>query len=161
MAKQERVAFTSVLERFSGKGGMHYVQVPEVVWKQFTKTKAIRVLATLNDVLEFHCAIRPKGGGMFYINIGTPIRAKAKLKLGQKISFTVRLDKSEYGRKMPKELKELMAQDEEGNKLFHALTPSKQRGVIYYVDGAKSLDKRIERALMMINRLKNDPQSFH
>lgn len=160
MKKDERVHFTAILDRFPGKGGLHYIDVPDEVARKFTSTKPVRMLCTLNDVVEFHCAIRPKGGGAFYINIGTPLRTKAKLKLEQKIAVSVRPDKSEYGRKMPRELKELMDQDEEGNKLFHQLTPSKQRGILHYIDSAKSIDKRIERALMMINRLKDNPQSF-
>jgi hypothetical protein len=156
----DRVPFNATLDRFPGKGGMHYIDVPDAVAKQFTKTKPVRVVCTLDDKLDFHCAIRPKGGGEFYINIGTPIRSKAKLKLGQKILVSLRVDKSEYGRKMPKELKELLQQDEKGNKLFHELLPNKQRAIIYYVDGAKSIDKRIERAIMMIERLKNNPESF-
>lgn len=160
MSKKSSVSFTAVLDRFLGKGGMHYIDVPDAVAKQFTTTKAVRMLCLLNNVLVFHCAIRPKGGGAFYINIGTPIRAKAKLKLGQKITAAVRPDESEYGREMPQELKELLAQDEEGNQRFNALNPCKQRGIIYYVDGAKSLDKRIERATMMITRLKTSPESL-
>src|SRR6218665_309329 len=98
MKKNERVHFTAILDRFPGKG-LHYIDVPDEVAKKFTSTKPVRMLCTLNDVVEFHCAIRPKGGGAFYINIGTPLRTKAKLKLEQKIAVSVRPDKSEYGRK--------------------------------------------------------------
>jgi len=156
MEKSNRAHFTTVLDRFPGKGGLYYIDVPDAVAKKFTSTKPVRVVCTLDDKVEFHCAIRPKGGGEFYINVAAPLRAKAKLKLEQKVSATVRIDKSEYGRKMPKELKELMEQDENGNKLFHELLPGKQRGIIHYVDSAKSIDKRIERAIMMINRLKTN-----
>lgn len=160
MARQDKVKFTTVLERFEGKGGMHFIDVPDRVVKKFTKTKAVRVMANLNSVFDFHCAIRPKGGGEFYINIGTPIRNKLKLRLGDKLSVAVWPDESEYGREMPRELKEFLAQDEDANKLFHELKPSLQRGIIYYIDGAKSIDKRIERAQMMVNRMKYDPQAF-
>ncbi len=158
MEKNSRVHFTAILDRFPGKGGLYYIDVPDSVAKKFTSTKPVRMLCTLDDKVEFHCAIRPKGGGAFYINVAATLRAKAKLNLEQKIAVSVRPDKSEYGRKMPKELKELMGQDEKGNKLFHELIPSKQRGIIHYVDSAKSIGKRIERALMMINRLKTNPE---
>lgn len=161
MAKRASSAsFTAPLERFAGKGGLHYVAVPNEVALLFTKTQPVRMICMLNEVVEFHGAIRPKKG-WFYINIGTPLRAKAKIKPGDIVSLSLRPDKSEYGRKMPAELQELLAQDEQAYKLFHALIPSKQRGIIYYVDAAKSIDKRIERALMFVNRLKNDPKSFH
>jgi len=161
MAKHSvSVSFTAKLERFTGKGGMHYVTVPDEIVQQFTQSGSARMICTLNSLVEFHCALRPKKG-WHYINMGTPIRAKAKLKLGDAVTLSLRPDKSDYGRKMPAELKELLAQDAEADKLFHALLPSKQRGILYYVDAAKSVDKRIERALMFVNRLKNDPKSFN
>ena len=156
MEKNNRVHFTSILDRFPGKGGLYYIDVPNSVAKKFTGTKPVRMLCTLDNKVEFHCAIRPKGGGEFYINVAATLHAKAKLKLDQKIAVSVRIDESEYGRKMPTELQELMEQDELGNKLFHELIPSKQRGIIHYVDSAKSIDKRIARAIMMINRLKTN-----
>lgn len=41
---------------------------------------------------------------------------------------------------MPEELEELLHQDEEGNRLFHALTPGKQRTLLYYIGAPKTAD---------------------
>ncbi|MCY1308411.1 Bacteriocin-protection, YdeI or OmpD-Associated [compost metagenome] len=61
---------------------------------------------------------------------------------------------------MPEELAELLAIDEEGNRLFQALKPGRQRDILYYVNGAKSVQVRIDRAIMMIDRLKKGPRRF-
>jgi hypothetical protein len=50
----------------------------------------------------------------------------------------------------PEELKELLAQDELGNKFFHQLTPGKQRNIIFYVNQVKNADLRIQRAMIFI-----------
>ncbi|MFC5408094.1 YdeI/OmpD-associated family protein [Larkinella bovis] len=155
------VRFEAVLERFEQRDRTHYIDVPDAVARQFTQTKPVRIMCLLNDSVEFHCALRPKGDGSFFISIGTPIRQQGKLKIGDPIRVAIRKDESEYGRNMPEELKELFAIDEVGNRLFHALTPNQQRGIIYYVDSAKSPQVRVDRAILMIDRLKTNPSGRH
>lgn len=149
------IHFESRIDRLPRKGGEFFMMVPDEVAAVFVEgRRPARVRCRLNDAVEFQCAIRPKGGGGFYINVGTPIRQAAKLVLGQTIAATVIRDDSEYGRDMPEELKELLAMDDEGDRLFHKQLPSMQRNIIHYVSGAKSVQIRIDRAIMMINRLK-------
>ena len=149
------IHFESRIDRLPRKGGEFFMMVPDEVAAVFVEgRRPARVRCRLNDAVEFQCAIRPKGGGGFYINVGTPIRQAAKLVLGQTIAATVIRDDSEYGRDMPEELKELLAMDDEGDRLFHEQLPSMQRNIIHYVSGAKSVQIRIDRAIMMINRLK-------
>lgn len=149
------VRFESILDRLPKKGGEFYMVVPDEVAVLFVEgRKPARVRCLLNGHVDFQCAIRPKGGGGFYINIGTPLRQQVKLVLGQKLHAEVRPDDSEFGRDVPEELQELLELDEEGKRLFDESLPSHQRAIIYYVAGAKSVQVRIDRAIMMINRLK-------
>ena len=69
-------------------------------------------------------------------------------------SLQLKKDDSEYGRDIPEELKELLELDDEGNRLFKEQLPSRQRNIIHYIAGAKSVQIRIDRAIMMIDRLK-------
>ncbi|TDE08389.1 YdeI/OmpD-associated family protein [Dyadobacter psychrotolerans] len=152
---ENAVSFHSVLERFAKKGGEFYMIVPDEVARQFvTGRKPGRVRCRLNDQIDFQCAIRPMATGAFYINLANEIRKKAKIVLSDKLSATVVKDDSEYGRDMPIELTELLEQDPEGFELFQNLLASHQRGIIHYVDSAKSVQLRIDRAVKMINRLK-------
>jgi uncharacterized protein YdeI (YjbR/CyaY-like superfamily) len=57
---------------------------------------------------------------------------------------------------MPEELAELLAQDEEGDRLFHALTPGKLRTLLYLVGQPKSSDIRLHRALVVVEHLKTN-----
>ncbi|MCF0042043.1 YdeI/OmpD-associated family protein [Dyadobacter fanqingshengii] len=152
---EDVVRFESTLDRLPRKGGEFYMIVPDEVAVQFVEgRKPARVRCLLNDKVDFQCAIRPKGEGGFYINIGTPLRQEGKFVLGQKLHVQIRKDESEFGRDMPEELQELLELDEEGKRLFYESLPSHQRAIIYYVAGAKSVQVRIDRAIMMINRLK-------
>ena len=129
--------------------------VPDEIAMQFVEgRKPARVRCVLNEKVEFQCAIRPRGGGGFYINIGTPLRQEGKFVLGQKLVAKISKDESEFGRDMPEELHELLEIDHEGKRLFYESLPRRQRAIIYYVAGAKSVQIRIDRAIMLIDRLR-------
>lgn len=153
--ERSKTAFTAIIEKQPFKGGMHYIDVPLKIAGQFTDKKSVRVFCKIDGDVEFACAVRSNGKGGFFISVGTPILKKAKLKKGQKITAAIRKDETKYGHKEPQELKELLAQDEEGRKYWEQLTNGAQRSLIYYINSAKSVDKRIERSLLFINRLKD------
>lgn len=56
---------------------------------------------------------------------------------------------------MPEEFKEVLNSDQEADEIFHSLTEGNQRGLIYLVSQVKSSDKKIERALKIVARIKN------
>lgn len=58
-----------------------------------------------------------------------------------------------------KELRALLAQDREGKKKFEGLPPGKQRYIVYYVAQVKSTDRRLERAIFLIENLKRSISS--
>lgn len=151
----DTLSFKSELEKKSGKGGFHFIRVPDKIAANFTERKAVRVFCNINDKFEFACAIRPDGDGGFFINVNTTKMQKAKLKVGQQVFASVKKDKTTYGYKMPAELKAILDTDEEAKKYWDAVRNSHQRQMIYYIDSAKSIDKRIERSLLFVNRMKN------
>ncbi len=157
MAKEKAsvVTFTATVEKQPFKGGMHFIEVPVKVAQQFTDKKSVRVFCKLNNDFEFPCAIRSNGMGGFMISVGLPVLRKAKVEKGAKVQAAIRKDSTKYGHKEPEELKELLAMDEEGRKYWEQLTNGAQRSLIYYINSAKSVDKRIERCLLFINRLKD------
>jgi uncharacterized protein YdeI (YjbR/CyaY-like superfamily) len=57
---------------------------------------------------------------------------------------------------MPPEVKEVLKQDPEGNKLFHKLTPGKQRSMLYWLSRTKDIDRRIHETLIFVEHLKTN-----
>ncbi len=142
-----------ILEKFDS--GMHYMMLDEQTVADLTKNGNKRILCTINDQVEFHCAIMPKKEGGHFINIGSTICKKLNIKEGSKVKAIFSLDKSEYQFEMPEELKEVLNTDPEADNIFHALTEGNQRGLIYLVTQVKSSDKKIERALKIVERIKD------
>lgn len=155
MSKIPSASFTSVMEKFdSNLWGFHFCVSAEIGNQFVTEGNDRRVICTLNDKQEFQCALMPKGDGNFFINVNKKLRDALKLAIGSQVSVLLKKDESEYGLPMPEELKELLLQDEEGDKLFHELTIGKQRTLLYIVGSVKDTGKRISRALAIINHLK-------
>jgi Bacteriocin-protection, YdeI or OmpD-Associated len=126
-----------VLEKFAN--GMHCIMLSEAVVKSITKGDNKRAICKINNSLTFHCAIMPRKSGGHFIVIGSKI---------------FEIDNTTYQFEMPEELKVVLEMDTEANRIFHTLTEGNQRGLMYLVTLVKSSDKRIERALLIAEKIK-------
>ena len=150
------IKFKSVLIQPDPDSGWHFVQVKEKVGEKFEKKDGSRrVVCTVNDAVTFQCALLPSNGD-FVIILNKAKRNKLGIVAGDKISVELKIDDSKYGLPMPPELREVLKQDREGNKLFHSLTAGKQRSILYFVGKVKDIDKRIHTALIFIEHLKKN-----
>ena len=154
MKKKTAVRFTSTLECSTNKlWGCHFKVPPRIV-RQLTGNNSRRVVCSLNGNPAHQCAILPHGSGRFVITVNKKRRDTLGLDFGSEVSVSLMKDESEYGLPLPEELEELLRQDSEGNKLFEALTRGRQRTLLYIIGSAKSTEKRIERALVIVDHLK-------
>ncbi len=151
---EESLSFTSILEISTNKLWGAHLPLPDAIAQIFLAQDAKRVVCTLNEKVEFQCALVPKGGGIYCIVVNKKTRDQLGLKSGSSVRVSIRKDESEYGLPMPEELAEVLAQDEEGNRLFHALTPGKLRTLLYIVGHVKNTDARIARAFAIVEHLK-------
>ena len=148
--------FRARLENFNTKLWSYHIKVPKAIASHFLEQGDKRVVATLDGSLSFQCALMPAGEGIYFINLNKKIRDQLRLKEGSMITVSLEKDESEYGLPFPEELKELLDQDPKGNELFHALTPGKQRNLIYAVNQVKSPELRIHRSLVLVEHLKKN-----
>jgi len=123
---------------------------------EFPDKKFRRVVCTINGGEGFHCALMPSGAGDYIISVNKKKRDELGIRIGDIITVELERDESKYGLPMPEEFREVLAQDPEGDRLFHALTPGKQRSLLYQASQKKDLDLRIHRALAIIEHLKEN-----
>jgi Bacteriocin-protection, YdeI or OmpD-Associated/Domain of unknown function (DUF1905) len=140
------------LEKFDS--GMHFVLIPTDLVIPFIENGIKRVICRLNDSVDFHCALMPKKEGGYFINIGSTICKKQNLKLGDEINVSLKHDTTEYQFEMPEEFTEVLYQDPDAFTIFEGLTDGNKRSLIYLVTMVKSSEKRIERALKIVEKLK-------
>jgi uncharacterized protein DUF1905/bacteriocin resistance YdeI/OmpD-like protein len=149
-------SFSARLDKFDGNLWYFHIMVPGEIAQQFVKGTDRRVLCMLNGSETFQAGLMPNGGGGYFININKKIREKLDLKLGSEVHAALEKDTSDYGLPMPEELAELLKLDDEGNTLFHSLTPGKQRTLLYIIATPKNVDIRIRRAICVVDHLKEN-----
>jgi len=150
------IRFEATLEKLSDEFGWHYVAVSRQVSDAFGfKGNARRVVCTLNGTVEYQCALMPKAGD-FFIIVNKKNRDRLGIIAGDKVRVELIRDESKYGLPMPEELREVLDQDPEGDRLFHALTAGKQRTMLYYIGKWKDIDRRIHYALTVVEHLKRN-----
>ncbi|MBN8680571.1 MAG: DUF1905 domain-containing protein [Chitinophagales bacterium] len=150
----EPLHFQSVLEFSDNKLWTAHFVVPALIADTLLAGKSDRrVVCRLNDRVEYQCALIPFGEGKLVITVNKKNQTLLKIKTGSVLQVSVWPDVSEYGLPMPEELKEVLEQDEEGSRLFHALTPGKIRTLLYLVGQPKSSDIRLQRAVAVVEHL--------
>lgn len=149
--------FKTTLERFDNTNLWHsFITVPQKLAEQFIDGTSRRVVCTLNETESFHAALMHSGQGDYFINVNAALRKKLKLREGDEIMVRIEKDRSEYGLPVPEEFRELLAQDPEGNKLFHANTPGKQRTLLYIIAKPKDPALRIRNGIAVLEHLKRN-----
>lgn len=131
-----------------------YFPIPEKdalkILKQFGK----RVICIVDQKTTFHCAIQRNNTIGYFIQASKPIQKKTKLDFEDKCTLQIKKDNSEYQMAICEEMVEVLDTDPEGKALFQQLTDGKKRGLIHYVNTAKQMDTRINRALKIMQNLK-------
>jgi Bacteriocin-protection, YdeI or OmpD-Associated/Domain of unknown function (DUF1905) len=131
-----------------------HIRVPESAVKALTGVGSRRVLCTLNGSQERQCALVPYRDGSFVITVNKRLRDSLHFRIGQTIRVGLRRDESKYGLPVPEEFAELLRQDGEGDRLFHALNPGKRRTLLYIVGSPKKAETRLRRAVVVVQHLK-------
>lgn len=152
---EDTFSFDAVLELSTNKlWGCHF-GVPQLVADALIReAEDRRVVCSLNEAVEYQCALLPRGDGSFLITVNKKIQTKLRLGIGSRVRVSLRKDESEYGLPMPEELAEVLAQDAEGHRCFHALSPGKLRTLLYIAGQPKNAELRIRRAIVIVDHLK-------
>ena len=153
-----KVTLKTKLEKLSGGYAWRILRIPRsVLAKLGIKGNTRRVVCTLDGKVSYQCGLMPDGNGEFFITVNKKLRDELGVTDGDLVRVELTKDESKYGLPMPDELAEVMRQDAEGDRMFHALTPGNQRLMIRVVSAFTDVDRRIHRALTLIEHLrKND-----
>jgi uncharacterized protein YdeI (YjbR/CyaY-like superfamily) len=66
----------------------------------------------------------------------------------------IEADTTTYQAEMPEELEEILNTDPDGMEVFEALTPGRQRSILFMIGRLKRIDSRIRKALSVVEKLK-------
>lgn len=132
---------------------LHHVTVPSGIVNKIGGI-GTRLMCSINGHKAFHGGMVALGGGAAYITVNKNRMKAFGVEKGDEVEVLLSLDNSKYGADIPEELEALLEQDMEGARRFELLNSGNQRYIIHYVSGVKSSQKRIDRAIKLINNLK-------
>lgn len=152
--REFNIEFKSQIGLLDHLPGMHYIFIPDKIVRKTGGTLSRRVIITVNKKVSWQGGYMSLRDGHAYISISKKRLSDAGAALNDEVHVQLRPDHSKYGMEMTKELETVLNQDAEGLMRFEALRPGMQRYIIQYAGAVKSSEKRIERALRMIDNLK-------
>lgn len=137
---------------------LFYIEIPFDVLTFFSdaETKNMynqRLMISINNCDLWHGGVIALGNRTGYISIKGKILKDLGVHLDDEVDVYLTEDRSEYGMPFPEEVKEILAQNPSYEKFFYSLSMGKRRYVLYLVDQLKNVDKRIERAHFMLEKL--------
>jgi len=144
--------FKSTVNVFNNNVYYYHLPVPDSVNAYFSQFEHKRVIFSINGKLRKSGGIM-KSAEYYYLLLNKEIVAQLNLQIGQEINVKFEHDTSEYGMPMPEEMQVVLDQDEAALAYFQKLTPGKQRNLIYLVTKIKNPDKRINKALAIVEHL--------
>jgi hypothetical protein len=149
--------FSSPLEAANSKIFKWQLRVPAAVTAAFLASPSkTRVVCILNGEDPHQGALTPIGNGVYVIKVNQGRIKKLGLVEGRKVAVALYPDDSKYGLPMPEEMAALLAEDKEGDRIFHALPAGKLRTMLYVVGQGHNSDNRLWRAVKIIEHLKNN-----
>lgn len=147
------IPFEAKLGKFDFNHWHYHIPVPDAIAEKMMDETHRRVLIWIKDSGPYHMALM-KAKECWYVLVNQELRKK--LDLDEKRTFSVKIerDHSEFGHDVPDEFQILLDQEEEGNNYFRALTPGKQRSLIFIVTTVKNSESRMKKSLAIIHHLK-------
>ena len=140
---------------------MHYVEVSSfhlgILAGKFERGKfnqRVWVEINENSKTKWQGGIVALGEGNGYITVSTARMKKMDIHFGEEVSVRLEKDDSEFGMEVAPEFLAVLEADPESKARFDQLNKGFQRYILYYVIQVKSSEKRLERAIMLLNNLK-------
>jgi len=123
--------------------------------KAFIEENSSRIIIVGPDGKDLHRALQMRKDGYAVILLSREVLKAWRCEIGDIVRVEIKADTSKYGMAFPEEFEIVLEQDPEAKAEFEARKPGKQRGVLHYIDSAKSEEARIKRALEIAEKLKN------
>lgn len=139
------------LEKFQGKGGWTYAQIPEIAADKTSPFGWVKVKGFIDDYEFRNYRLMPMGNGKLFLPVKASIRKKIKKQEGDWVKVILFPDYDPIA--VPPELQECLLDEPKANKFFQSLSDSEKKFYIEWIYGSKKEETRIKRIVKTIDRL--------
>ncbi|WP_293918395.1 MULTISPECIES: YdeI/OmpD-associated family protein [unclassified Sphingobacterium] len=142
------------IEKFEGKGGWHFIRLPEIAQDRNAKFGWVRVSGTIDHYEIRHYNLQAMGNGILFLPLKADIRKKINKKEGDQVHVRLFRDNSDI--EIPKELKACLTDEPALYRCFINLPEKERKSIIKRICSAtKEADKikRIAQTLQDLSRI--------
>ena len=139
------------LQRFPGKGGWTYAQIPEILRSKDNPFGWVKVRGTIDgfQIRKFH--LMPMGNGNLFLPVRAEIRKKIRKEVGDSIHVILYPD--DEPAEIPKEMIDCLKDEPAAYRFFHSLSESEQNYYVKWIYSSKKDETKITRIADTVNRL--------
>jgi hypothetical protein len=141
------------LEKFHGKGGWTFVQIPEIIKNKNTPFGWVKVKGSIDDYVIKKYHLMPMGNGKLFLPVKAEIRKKIKKQEGDTVHVILYPDDEPM--EVPEEFAICLKDEPSADKFFQGLSESEQKSYIEWIYNARKAETKINRMAKAIDRLVN------
>ena len=149
MNPQPLVDKNYLLQKFPGKGGWTYAEIPEVSMNKDNPFGWVTVRGKIDDYEFRHMKLMPMGNGHLFFAVKAEIRKKIKKQAGDWVRITLYHEVDPIS--IPSEIENCFANETpEIRNAFLRLTQGEQKAYLDWIYSAKKDETKISRIVEMI-----------
>lgn len=146
-----------LLEKYPGKGGWTYAEVPNDLPVKRTGFGWVKVKGTIDGYAISDYSLAPMKGGKLFLPVKASIRKIINKQAGDYVQVVLFPDDSIF--KVPEEILESLQADELAYQRFVKLSTGKKREYVKWIYAVKNIDSRANRILQLMEiLLKEKPE---
>lgn len=140
-----------VLEKFPGKGGWTFAQIPEILQDKHSPFGWVRVRGTIDNYKIKNYHLMPMGNGKLFLPVKADIRKKIKKQAGDSVRVTLFADNLPTD--IPEELKLCLQDEPNVYERFLTYSNGEQKAFIEWIYSAKTDNTKIDRIRKTIDKI--------
>ena len=143
MNEKPLVNKTYLLEKFPGKMGWTYTEIPEIQPDKKSPFSWVKVKGSIDgfEISKYH--LMPSGKGTLMLSVKSEIRKKIKKQAGDYVHVILYLDNDPL--EIPEELLKCLQDDTEALQFFNSLNESEQYNYVKWIYSAKTDKTKVDR----------------
>ncbi len=144
-----------ILQKFPGKGGWTYAEIPEVLQNRNKPFGWVKVKGAIDDCEIRNYKLMPMGNGKLFL----PLKASIRKKIGKEVGDSVRivLYNDETPLEIPNEILECFNNEPTTSfDIFQSFTEGEQKAYLDWIYSAKTDSTKALRILKMMDRIQQN-----
>lgn len=140
-----------LLEKYPGKGGWTYAEIPEVLQNKRSPFGWVKVKGHIDNFEIKNYKLMPMGNGRLFLPVKADLRKKIGKKEGDWVEVVLYADNAPT--EIPQEFLDCLIEDQIAHMAFLSYTDGQQKEFIDWIYSAKTDETKVERIAVTLNKL--------